>query len=126
MARDLASTLALGSDRLPAAQRAAPAGREPDRNPLTHRRRPLPTLGIEVGAAKRTTSGERRDVFSALWAMAGMHVNRIPPCDHGPINEISGLAKNVCESSGIVATAMIEALVRATSQLRKLELSRVR
>jgi hypothetical protein len=58
--------------------------------------------------------------------MAGMHVNRIPPCDHGPINEISGLAKNVCEAWGIVPTAMIEALVRATSQLRKLKLSRVR
>jgi hypothetical protein len=60
-----------------------------------HRRRPLPTLGIEVGAAKRTTSGEWRDAFSALWAMAGMHVNRIPPCDHGPLNGISGVAKNV-------------------------------
>jgi hypothetical protein len=54
----------------------------------------LPALGIEVGAAKRTASSEGRDAFSALWAIAGMHVERMALGDHGTLNGISAVAKN--------------------------------
>ena len=59
-----------------------------------HRSRPLPALRIEVGAAQRTAGGERRDALSALWAIAGMHVESMPVGHLGSLSEVCVVAKN--------------------------------
>jgi hypothetical protein len=63
-----------------------PTRRESESEPLTDRRRALPTLRIKISAAERAARREWRDALAALGAITWMHTVMMPPAHVRSLN----------------------------------------